>query len=120
MPLPIARVEELVPGGAVEFEAEVQGLRRSCVLLRIGDEIRAFVNVCAHRRQPVVVDAQPVRADGTIECEAHGAVYDARTGECREGPCVGARLLAVPLAFEAGEVFAADDPVDDSAYAAEG
>jgi nitrite reductase/ring-hydroxylating ferredoxin subunit len=117
MSAPIARVNGLVDGEARAFEADVQGLRRECVLLRVGGELHAFVNTCAHRRQPVVVDRHPVREDGTIECEAHGAVYDARSGECIEGPCEGARLRAVALRLEGDDVFAADDPVDDSGYA---
>ena len=116
----IVRAEALAEGAAVEFEAEVQGERRECVLLRVGGELRAFVNTCAHRRQPVVVDAQPVRPDGTIECEAHGAIYDARTGECVDGPCSGAFLLPVPIHVHDGVVVADDGPVDDSLYAEEG
>lgn len=119
MGTPIVRAEEVAEGAAVPFEAEVGGLRRECVLLRVRGELRAWVNQCAHRRQPVVIDAQPLREDGTIECEAHGTVFDATTGECIDGPCTGAFLVPVPFHLRDGIVTADDDPVDDSVFAAD-
>lgn len=115
-------LEALPVGGALPFDAVVRGELRSCVAVRRPQDAVpvAFVNVCAHRNQPVVVDAYPFDALGRIECRAHGAIYEATSGECVGGPCVGARLLLVPLVEKDGELHAVDDDVfDDSAYAEE-
>jgi nitrite reductase/ring-hydroxylating ferredoxin subunit len=110
----------LLPGGAEPFEAFVRGELRPCIVVRrpSDDGPFAFVNICAHRNQPVVVDGAPFDAQGRIECRAHGAIYEASSGECVAGPCVGARLLLVPIHEHDGVLFAEDDDVvDDSAYA---
>lgn len=84
--------------------------------LRSG-EVRAFVNVCAHRGQPVDLgDGKLWDPDGTLECQAHGAHFDAATGICVRGPCEGKSLTRLELFEEAGEVFlgaSASAPVDD-------
>lgn len=114
----IARMDELRAGEGRPFEAWVDGEVRSCVLVRTPNAVVAFVNVCAHRNQPVVVNEDACDADGLVECRAHGAKYVPETGECVEGPCVGARLTPVPLVVEDGVVYAVDDDrVDDSVYA---
>lgn len=112
---------DLRPEGALFFEAFVRGERRPCVAVRGGAGLRAFLNVCAHRNQPVVVDARPFDADGAIECRAHGARYEPDGGLCVQGPCEGARLVSVPIQEREGGLWVADDDaVDDSAYADEG
>src|SRR5437588_12957803 len=61
--------------------------------------VRAYLNVCPHRAQPVDVgDGRLWLASGEIECQAHGARFDAATGACTGGPCDGSPLT--PLAVE--------------------
>lgn len=94
----------------------MRGELRPCFVVEGADGPAAYVNVCAHRNQPVVVDDTPVE-DGLVECRAHGAFYRPETGECVEGPCVGAHLVPVTLRVREGEVFVVDDDaVDDSIY----
>lgn len=111
--------EALGPGEAVLFEGVVRGEPRPCVLLGAAEGPVAFVNVCAHRNRPVVVRERPLDPQNrTVECEAHGAIYEAASGECVEGPCVGARLIPVALEITAEGIHAVDDDVvDDSIYA---
>lgn len=114
----IAVLAELSPGEGRMFEAWVRGELRSCFLVRTPDGVHAFLNVCAHRNQPVVVSEDACDREGLVECRAHGAKYVPQTGECVEGPCVGARLVPVALTVEDGVVYALDDDtVDDSIYA---
>jgi nitrite reductase/ring-hydroxylating ferredoxin subunit len=114
-------VEALPPGGALFFEALVRGVERPCVAVGTPRGPRAFLNVCAHRNQPVVVDDRPFDEAGLLECRAHGAKYAPDSGECIEGPCVGARLVPVALLEQNGALFIVDDDVvDDSVYADEG
>jgi nitrite reductase/ring-hydroxylating ferredoxin subunit len=61
--------------------------------------VRAYLNVCPHRAQPVDVgDGRLWAASGEIECQAHGARFDPATGACTGGPCGGRALT--PLAIE--------------------
>ncbi len=116
----IASSVSLPVGGAFAFEALVAGEPRPCVALRTPSGLSAFVNLCAHRRQPVVVDDRPFDDTGRLECRAHGAFYDPATGVCVEGPCVGARLVGVPVREEGGLLLVEDDDVvDDSVYEAD-
>ena len=79
--------------------------------------VRAFVNVCPHRGQPVDLgDGRLWDKAGLLECQAHGAHFDAVTGECVQGPCEGKSLTPLEVFEEAGEVFlraAGEGPVDD-------
>jgi nitrite reductase/ring-hydroxylating ferredoxin subunit len=73
--------------------------------VRVGSEVRAYVNVCPHRAQPVDVgDGRLWLGSGEIECQAHGARFDPLTGDCRGGPCDGHALT--PLAIELRDGFA--------------
>jgi nitrite reductase/ring-hydroxylating ferredoxin subunit len=61
--------------------------------------VRAYLNVCPHRAQPVDVgDGRLWLPSGEIECQAHGARFDPATGTCSGGPCDGRPLT--PLAIE--------------------
>ena len=66
--------------------------------IRVGDEIRAYVNICPHRAQPVDVgDGRLWLPSGIIECQAHGARFDPLSGACLGGPCDGRALTALQL-----------------------
>jgi nitrite reductase/ring-hydroxylating ferredoxin subunit len=61
--------------------------------------VRAYLNVCPHRAQPVDVgDGRLWLPSGEIECQAHGARFNPATGACSGGPCDGRPLT--PLAIE--------------------
>lgn len=116
----VCEEQALRQGAAVVFEAWVRGEMRPCFVVATAHGPAAYLNVCAHRNQPVVIDDEPVE-NGLVECRAHGAFYEPETGECVEGPCVGARLVPVPVRVRDGVVYALDDDaVDDSIYADEG
>lgn len=75
--------------------------------------VRAWVNLCPHRAQ--LVDAGDGRlfvSDFLLECEAHGARFDADSGLCLSGPCPGRSLTALPIEERDGAVFL-EETVDD-------
>ena len=60
--------------------------------------VRAWVNLCPHRAQPVDVgDGRLFNSLGEIECHAHGARFDPGTGSCVGGPCPGASLQRLAI-----------------------
>lgn len=95
----------LPPGGSVRFPlGAVEGRFGPAQLegfaLRAADgSLRAWLNVCPHRAQPVDVgDGRLFLPSGEIECPAHGARFDPGTGACTGGPCDGRALT--PLGVE--------------------
>ena len=72
--------------------------------------VRAWVNVCPHRAQPVDLgDGKLFNAIGEIECQAHGARFDPSSGACVGGPCIGNELRPVEIAESDGEIRAASE-----------
>ena len=60
--------------------------------------LRAWVNVCPHRAQPVDVgDGRLFNSLGEIECHAHGARFDPSSGLCVAGPCPNTSLQPLPI-----------------------
>jgi nitrite reductase/ring-hydroxylating ferredoxin subunit len=89
------------------------------LVVRVGDEVRGYVNHCPHAGHPL--DLRPHRFltpdNALILCSSHGALFDKLTGYCIAGPCAGRSLRPVPLMVEAGFVMLADG-VDANALAA--
>jgi nitrite reductase/ring-hydroxylating ferredoxin subunit len=58
--------------------------------------VRAWLNVCPHRLQPVDLgDGRLFNRGGELECAAHGARFDPASGACVGGPCEGRGLTAL-------------------------
>jgi nitrite reductase/ring-hydroxylating ferredoxin subunit len=88
---------ELRMRGSVRFPLG-RGLEGFAVLDPTG-KVRAYLNVCPHRAQPVDSgDGRLWLDSGEIECQAHGARFDPATGACTGGPCDGTSLT--PLRVE--------------------
>jgi nitrite reductase/ring-hydroxylating ferredoxin subunit len=113
---PLTKTERLcalsdVPeGGAHEVVATVHGASESLILLRRGDEVAAFLNVCPHAGRRL--DWAPGRflfEQGLLVCAAHGASFSVPEGRCVSGPCRGQSLTAVQVRVDAGEVRIVDD-----------
>ena len=94
-------VDGLARGASRAFDAALpNGHRESGLVVRGVDGVcRAFANRCPHVPRYAldfgdgdVVDAR----DGRIVCANHGARFDAISGACTSGPCLGRGLLAWP------------------------
>lgn len=73
----------------------------SVVLLRVGGEVHAFRNECAHQGLPI--DGGRIdRESATITCPWHGFRFDCATGECLTAPHV--QLERVPARVQDGLV----------------
>jgi nitrite reductase/ring-hydroxylating ferredoxin subunit len=118
----VCDLSELAAGASVRFElAPARGrfggiAREGFALLAPDGEPRAYLNVCPHRGQPVDVGDGRLRLpDGTLECQAHGAIFTAASGTCVGGPCAGAGLTALPLEVRGADVFVRDELADGRA-----
>lgn len=102
----LSAVADIADGGAVEVEASVDGTVQSLVLLRRGDQIVAYLNICPHAGRRL--DWAPGRFlfdKDRLVCAAHGASFEPITGECVAGPCRGQSLRAVPVEIEGDGVY---------------
>ncbi|GAC1340705.1 MAG: hypothetical protein NVSMB23_11350 [Myxococcales bacterium] len=106
----------LAKGASVRFElGEGAGrfgrvAREGFALLAADGAPRAYLNLCPHRGQPVDLGDGRLRLpDGTLECQAHGAVFDPASGVCLAGPCAGVGLRALPLQVRGAGLYVLDE-----------
>jgi nitrite reductase/ring-hydroxylating ferredoxin subunit len=91
-------------GREIVFGSDPHAFR--LVLFRVEDGVRGYVNECPH--QSVRLDFGDVfcvyDVDGRrdLMCPHHSALFHLDDGVCHEGPCVGARLIAVDVVVERG------------------
>ena len=97
-------LSQLRAGESVRFPlSTVEGrfgplLLEGFALRTSGGAVRAYVNVCPHRAQPVDLgDGRLFLPSGELECSAHGARFDPDSGACLGGPCEGRGLTRLAV-----------------------
>ena len=105
----LSALNHIADGGFAEVEAMIDGDAESLVLYRLGDEVRAWLNVCPHagRRLDWAPGQFLKSKDGHLVCAAHGASFELDRGDCVAGPCRGDALRAVQVQVRDGEVWLA-------------
>ena len=105
----LSALNDIDDGGFAEVEAMIDGDAESLVLYRLGDEVRAWLNVCPHagRRLDWAPGQFLKSKDGHLVCAAHGASFELDRGDCVAGPCRGDALRAVQVQVRDGEVWLA-------------
>ncbi len=88
--------------GALGFSPPGAQFPDECFVVRHGDSLRAYHNVCPHAGNFLnwKPDAFLTRDKSMIMCSAHGALFDPVTGVCVAGPCPGRALQPVSVAVE--------------------
>lgn len=105
-PLRLCRFEDLPLRAARGFD--IDGVGEDTVLaLRRGNGVHVFRNSCPHQGTRLEYRKNRfLSADGErVICHAHGAHFDADTGQCIHGPCLGQSLEHVPCRVEEGWVW---------------
>ncbi len=107
-PPALCRIDDIPDGGALE--AVLPGPEAdSLVLLRQGEAVHAFHNVCPHAGRPLNwAPGRFLLEKGLLICAAHGASFEF-DGRCVAGPCRGDRLRALSVHCADGQVWMADD-----------
>ena len=105
----LSALNDIDDGGFAEVEATIDGDAESLVLYRLGDEVRAWLNVCPHagRRLDWAPGQFLKSKDGHLVCAAHGASFELDRGDCVAGPCRGDALRAVQVQVRDGAVWLA-------------
>lgn len=96
---PVCHLHELADPGARGFLVGDGDWPFRGFVVRSGDSVFAYANVCPHARHPLdmLPDEFLAQDGGVIRCASHGALFTPDTGECIAGPCVGARLMSLAL-----------------------
>jgi nitrite reductase/ring-hydroxylating ferredoxin subunit len=106
----ICRFTDIADPGARGFTIGTGDWPLRGLVVRVGDEVRGYVNHCPHAGHPL--NLRPHRFltpdDALILCSSHGALFDKLTGYCVAGPCAGRSLRPVPLTLADGFVMLAD------------
>lgn len=99
----LAALSALAEGVPAACEADVDGAPEPLILLRRGDAVRAWLNVCPHagRRLDWAPGKFLLSKTGQLVCAAHGASFELDAGECVAGPCRGQSLRAVAVRVDA-------------------
>ncbi len=73
------------------------------LLLRSGQNIRAYANRCAHFGVPLAARQEQLKFQPhtSISCNVHYARYRWSDGVCDKGDCEGESLIAIPLQVDA-------------------
>lgn len=90
----LCSLDDIPDGSAI---AVVAG-EDSVIVLRRGDEVRAYLNVCPHAgRQLDYAPGKFLLKNDTLICAVHGATFNRDDGLCIAGPCRGEHLRALPV-----------------------
>ncbi len=99
----LGRFDDFAAGAATPASYQAGGRGVRLLLVRRGDALVAFQDVCPHQYLPLTYrSANVLSADGArLRCSSHGAEFSAADGAPLEGPTGGCALTAVPV--EIGE-----------------
>lgn len=108
-PGPLCRVDDIADPGVHEVHTTLAGANESLLLLRSGEQVRAYLNVCPHAgRQLNWAPGKFLLESGLLICAVHGASFNIPDGRCVMGPCRGASLSEVALRIDQGAIHLAD------------
>lgn len=102
----LGRLEDLDDPGCREFSIGGGDWPFRGFVVRQGDQVFAYQNVCRHVGHPLnwSPDAFLDKNKSAIQCASHGALYEIETGLCFAGPCRGKSLQSVEVAVSDGIV----------------
>lgn len=108
----VCTLDALADPGAKGFSPPGARFADDYFVVRRGNELGCFSNVCSHAGQTLnwAPDRFLSRDGSLILCASHGAVYDPISGDCRGGPCRGRGLQRWPVSVVAGVIMAQVPP----------
>ena len=100
-----------LPDGAVRsFDLTDDEWPLRGILVRVGNDVHAWVNRCPHAGRPLDFGGRFMSPDGELlQCHAHGALFERHTGMCVAGPCVDESLRRIPVRGQGDDVCLAED-----------
>jgi nitrite reductase/ring-hydroxylating ferredoxin subunit len=105
--MPVGLLYDLQDPGCREFRIGTGEWPFRGFVVRSGDEVYAYQNICMHAGHPLNYKPDSfLTRDGTrIICASHGALYEIESGVCVAGPCPGKKLRAIAVEVRNGKIF---------------
>ncbi len=108
--LALCRLDEIPDGGATAVDATLADGMESLILLRHGEQVDGYLNVCPHAgRRLDYAPGKFLLKNDTLICAVHGATFNRTDGLCIAGPCRGEHLRPVAVCVQGGAIHLADD-----------
>ena len=103
----VGDLSELEDPGCREFEIGDGDWPFRGFVVRQGDAVYAYQNVCAHVGHPLnwAPNSFLTKDRSAIICSSHGAVFEIDSGLCVAGPCLGKSLRSVDAEVRDGVVY---------------
>jgi nitrite reductase/ring-hydroxylating ferredoxin subunit len=110
----VCRLDEITDPGARGFSFPGAVLPDEWFLVRHGERVRAYRNLCPHAGRFLnwKPDAFLTKDQSLIMCSGHGALFDPANGHCVAGAGLGQVLESLEVSVEEGKVWVAM-PVED-------
>lgn len=106
----LCRLDEIPDGGATAVDAmladgEANPEQSSVILLRRGEQVRGYLNICPHTgRRLDYAPGKFLLKNETLICAVHGATFNQADGLCIAGPCRGEHLREVAVQVQDGVI----------------
>ena len=105
---PLCLLENIPDGGATAVDAVLADGSENLILLRRGEQVRGYLNVCPHAgRQLDYAPGKFLLKDDALICAVHGATFNRHDGLCIAGPCRGEHLRKVTVTVRGDAVYLA-------------
>jgi nitrite reductase/ring-hydroxylating ferredoxin subunit len=103
----VGRLNELEDPGCREFAIGDGDWPFRGFVVRKGEEVFAYQNVCVHVGHPLNWSANQflTKDRSAIICSSHGATFEIETGNCFAGPGAGKALQRVSVIVRDGVVY---------------
>ncbi|WP_158753050.1 Rieske 2Fe-2S domain-containing protein [Dyella sp. S184] len=102
---PLCQLDDIPDGGATAVDALLSSGEESLILLRQGDQVRGYLNICPHTgRRLDYAPGKFLLKNDTLICAVHGATFNQGDGLCIAGPCRGEHLREVSVQVEGDAV----------------
>lgn len=94
------------PGSREAVIPQDDGQSLSLFVVRAGDVVRAYANICPHQQVPLnwKPDVFLTTDRAHIQCSLHGALFRIEDGLCIHGPCAERSLTPLAVRVEKGVV----------------
>jgi nitrite reductase/ring-hydroxylating ferredoxin subunit len=104
----LADIADISANKWYEFSLKTNKVLVSVMIYQNNGEIIAFKNSCPHqgRRMDYMAGKFLLTQNGNIVCPAHGAEFNAHTGLCINGPCLGQSLEPIKVSCDEKSIFA--------------
>ncbi len=102
----LQNIDDLKNGTGRKFQFKRDGVSFEGFAVCFAGELFVYENRCRHLPLPLDYgDSQFFTPGGKhLVCSSHGAMYEPSTGQCIQGPCVGARLKSLPFRSDGDDV----------------